>query len=383
MAGLQIYDRRERALVTAADVVLSPLKWIRRRGPWPAPSRILLLRLERIGDLLMAREAIADVQRAWPDASIDLAVGSWNLPLARLLPGINAIHVADVPWLARDGAGDRWPALVAKARAWGRQRHDLVINFEPDVRSNALAWLARGRRRAGYWTGGGGAFLTDSLAYDPARHVSDNARALVSSVSGQPALDTLPAPLSPSTDARARAKSRLEQASRPLIGVHVAGGRPSKQWHLTRFADTAREVSRRHGGTIVLTGTPQDRVMTDAVIAALGGVPHVDLAGSLPLDELAGVLAELDVLITGDTGPMHLAASVGTPVVALFGPSEPGRYGPRGSPHRIIRVDLPCSPCGQVRLPPERCRGKVPDCMDGIQVRAVAEAVSELLARSA
>ena len=68
---------------------------------------------------------------------------------------------------------------------------------------------------------------------------------------------------------------------------------------------------------------------------------------------------------------MHLAAAVGTPVVALFGPSDPIALRPAGAHERIVRVDLPCSPCGQVRLPPERCRGHVPDCMDGITVDVV------------
>ena len=82
--------------------------------------------------------------------------------------------------------------------------------------------------------------------------------------------------------------------------------------------------------------------------------------GRLDLVELAGLLASLDLLVTGDTGPMHLASAVDTPLVALFGPSDPRRYGPTSPRQRILRVDLPCSPCGQVRLPPERCRGHVP-----------------------
>jgi ADP-heptose:LPS heptosyltransferase len=86
--------------------------------------------------------------------------------------------------------------------------------------------------------------------------------------------------------------------------------------------------------------------------------------------------------VTSDTGPMHLAAAVGTPLVALFGPSDPRRYGPVGSEAHVLRVDLPCSPCGQVRLPPERCRGHVPDCMDGIQVAAVVGAATALLDKS-
>jgi ADP-heptose:LPS heptosyltransferase len=76
---------------------------------------------------------------------------------------------------------------------------------------------------------------------------------------------------------------------------------------------------------------------------------------------------------------MHLAAAVGTPVVALFGPSDPARYGPRGTEARVIRVDLPCSPCGQVRLPPVRCRNRVPECLDNISVDMVVRAAADLL----
>jgi ADP-heptose:LPS heptosyltransferase len=109
----------------------------------------------------------------------------------------------------------------------------------------------------------------------------------------------------------------------------------------------------------------------------------VNLAGVLDLADLAGLLSEFDLLVTGDTGPMHLASAVGTPLVALFGPADPRRYGPRSPHQRVLRVDLPCSPCGQVRLPPERCRGRIPDCMDGIQAAVVAGAAIELLDKTA
>ena len=119
--------------------------------------------------------------------------------------------------------------------------------------------------------------------------------------------------------------------------------------------------------------------MVDSVRQQIGDARTVSLAGVPTLPELAAVLGELDVYVTSDTGPMHLAAAMGTPVVALFGPSDPNRYGPRAPHERILRVDLPCSPCGQVRLPPVRCRGHVPDCMDGITVERVVAQALELL----
>jgi ADP-heptose:LPS heptosyltransferase len=384
MAGLQIYAPRERRLVAAADAVISPLGWFRRRPAASATvTRVLLLRLERIGDLLMTLDAIAAARSAWPGATIDLAVGSWNRDLARLIPGIGTVITIDVPWLAREGTGDRWSTLVSRAREW-RGRYDVVANFEPDIRSNFLVWLTGARRRAGYWTGGGGSFLTDGLEFDPSAHVSENSLRLIRAVAGSSASAATPHSAQPvrlevPADARARAAALLGGAGRPIVGVHVSGGRESKQWHLDRFAEVAKRLARERSATIVLTGSAADRPMVDLVRAQLTGHPVIDVAGSLDLVTLAGLLAQLDLLVTGDTGPMHLASAVGTPIVALFGPADPRRYGPRSPLQRILRVDLPCSPCGQVRLPPERCRGHVPDCMDGIQVDVVLAAVRELL----
>jgi ADP-heptose:LPS heptosyltransferase len=161
--------------------------------------------------------------------------------------------------------------------------------------------------------------------------------------------------------------------------VHASGGRESKQWHLDRFAEVGRTLASQHNATIVLTGSPADRRFVDAVKAGLANARVIDAAGDLDLVLLAALLAKMELFVTSDTGPMHLAAAVGTPVVALFGPADPRRYGPLIEQRRVVRVDLFCSPCGQVRLPPERCRGHVPDCMDGITVGAVVAAAGELL----
>jgi len=91
------------------------------------------------------------------------------------------------------------------------------------------------------------------------------------------------------------------------------------------------------------------------------------------------VLSRLSLFVTPDTGPMHLAAVLGTPLVALFGPSSPERWGPLSADARIVRVDLPCSPCNRIRNPPARCQGRTPDCMDGILVHRVVEAAATLL----
>lgn len=377
----QLGTWRQRLLVRAADLCLAPIGWLpQRRQPI---RRILVLRLERIGDLLMTLDALAQVRGAWPHAELDLAVGSWNASLARLVPGITTIHEVDVPWLSRGERPTSWSAIVRAARRWPDRNYDLVINFEPDIRSNFLAWLSGAPMRVGFSTGGGAPLLTRAIAFDPSCHVADNAQRLVRVAADDDGrrvgdiatvLRRLAPPASPRVD------SRLAGLARPLVGVHVSGGRPSKQWHLDRFAEVARRLAAATGGSIVLTGSASDRTMTDEVAAALTGVPVVVLAGELDLPDTAAALSRLDVLVTGDTGPMHLAAAVDVPVVALFGPSDPARYGPRATQERILRADLPCSPCGLVRLPPVRCRGHVPDCMDAITSDRVVDAALTLLA---
>src|SRR5258708_26650824 len=180
MPRLTIYDRRERALVAAADALLWPAglrRVFRRRDPAP-PQRILCCRLERIGDLLMAGRALAELRALAPDASIDLVVGSWNREIATALPGVDRVETLDANWLAREGAGSGPLGLALQAARWRSRRYDLAINFEPDIRTNIAMAAAGARRTAGFASGGGGALLDVALYYDPAAHTIDTARRL-------------------------------------------------------------------------------------------------------------------------------------------------------------------------------------------------------------
>lgn len=383
MAGLQIYDPRERALVRGADVLLGAgtaiTRPFRRRAKPPAPRRILLLRLERIGDLLMALPGIAAVRALAPEAQIDLVVGSWNAELARAFRSVSSVQAIDAHWLARGGGGLSLPQLIRGTSAWRRNGYDLALNFEPDVRSNLLIAAAGAGWTAGYRSAGGGALLDEALDYDISAHTTDNAVRLVETVFGS-AAPAITAPLLEIPEEHhARARALLGSPVGPVVAMHVSGGRPVKQWDPDRFADVARRLAGGRRASIVLTGTPADRVLIDEVARALPPGTVIDASRDGSLLTLAAVLAASDVLVTGDTGPMHVAAAVGTPIVAVFGPSDPRRYAPRGARDRVVRVDLPCAPCNRIRLPPARCTGKTPDCLALVSSDRVLDAALGIL----
>lgn len=384
MAGLRIYDRRERALVAAADALLSPiaLRRVFHRRDAAAPRRVLCFRLERIGDLLMTGPALAELRALLPGASIDLVVGGWNRDIAAAMPGVDRVETLDAEWLSRgdEPAGLSPLGLALQAARWRPRHYDLAINFEPDIRTNIALAAAGARRTVGFASGGGGALLDVALDYDATAHTADNARRLVHVAVGR-------APGGPVTWALRLPEANRAEAARLLapiqstlkLGMHVSGGRAIKQWPETRFREVAERLVRERSASIVLTGTSGERAQVDIVRTALPPDRVVDLSGDVDLLTAAAVIAELDLFVTGDTGPMHLAGAVGTPIVAVFGPSDPRRYAPRGPRDTVIRIDLPCSPCNRIRLPPERCVGHTPDCLAGIEVSQVLAAIDEAL----
>ncbi len=399
---LQIDDRRERWLVGCADLLLKPVgdigRW-RRPAATAPPRRVLLFRLERIGDLLMTLDALGEVRRRLPDAVLQLVVGTWNAALARLIPAVDHVETLDVPWLSREATPSTLAAVVDRTARWRRQAFDLTINFEPDIRTNALAAASGAPRRSGWAAKGGAAFLTDALPYDPSLHVAANAlrlvdRTLPTAVEGEhgagvrtaangsvppggAAVGGLRIPAAARTRAERRFAARDGRG--PLIGLNPGAGRAVKEWPAERFAAAAARLAAMTQATVVLLGSAAEQRQAAAVARALpAGVPRMDLLGA-PLVDLAAILERLTLLIVGDTGPMHLAAAVGTPVVAIFGPSDPARYAPRSARTTVVHADLWCRPCNRMRHPPARCRGATPDCLEGVTTDAVVAAARRLL----
>jgi lipopolysaccharide heptosyltransferase II len=180
-----------------------------------------------------------------------------------------------------------------------------------------------------------------------------------------------------------RGRERLERArlpvadagSAPIVGLFPgAEWGASKRWPWRRFADLATELRRRHPGLRPLIVAGPAEVWLAVRVHEESGHLHPVVGPDLDLAMLAAVLAHLDLLVTNDSGPMHLAAALGVPTVALFGPTDPRRTAPAGAGHRVLYRDLWCSPCFR-----RRCPLLHHGCLAGIGVAEVAEAVGEAL----
>jgi len=350
----------------------------------PATAReVLVLRLDRIGDVLMSLPALGDLRAALPAARIRLAVGRWSEEVARSAP-VDEVLVWSAPWVGRAAEGaDRLPALARKARSLRATPIDLALDLQGDVRASALMALTGARRRAGYANTGGAWMLTDVVPLDETVSWTEQNRRAVALVVGRAPGRARPDPLTGRERDFARdlfASLDLE-ARRPLVGVHPSGGRRVKQWDVERWGEVAARLQREFGATVVITGGEGDRPLAAALARGLPA-RALDLTGKLSVRETLAVIAGLDLFLSPDTGPMHMAAAVGTPSVSVFGPSDPARYfsatpGPR---HVVVRRELWCSPCNLIRRPPAECAtAEGPECLRLVTVADVYAAAAGVL----
>ena len=292
-------------------------------------------------------------------------------------------------------AGARGPRArhpLAAARRARLARAPLRSRDQLRARHPQQPARCRGRRAAwtaGYRSGGGGALLDSRSITTPRAHTTDNARRAAShdAVVGRDGATRAGCRLDAAPTSRAAAHASgarlLGVAHGPLVGIHVSGGRAIKQWTRTGSPTSrARSIDDRRRHDRADRTRDRSRAGRRREARAAARQRRSIRRATSTCSTLAAVLERLDLLVTGDTGPMHLAIAVGTPVVAVFGPSDPARYAPRGPRDRVVRIDLPCSPCNRIRLPPARCVGphaglpRLGQCRQRIRRRNVGDSPS-------
>ena len=324
----------------------------------------LIVRLPNwLGDTVMAVPALRALRAARPHARVAL-VGPW----AELLSGQGLAEVL-VPYARSWGARlSRWDEI----RSLGAAAAILLPNsFE----SALAAWYWKASRRVGFDAGGRRALLTDAIPLPAPREHQIDEYALVVGRLDVEVSDRVPRLTPPADDSPERsvicrllAEAGAARDGHAVIGIHLgAAYGPSKLWPLDRVAELCRALSARSEIPLLL-GARDD---LDAAARIAGETSARSLVGRDRPELLPALMAELDALVCGDTGVGHLAAAVGTPVVALFGPTDPRLTAPRG-PVRVITHPVACAPCFYRACPIEH------PCLRGVTAADVADALATL-----
>ena len=309
----------------------------------------MLLRLPNwVGDVVMAASTVAALHEALPESVLVAQAKPGLLGLAALLPGVSATLPA---------GEDRGPgSLRASRRALKAEAFDAAVVFPRGIRAMLAPWLARIPVRVGFGGSGHGLLLTHPVeGWKPWRRAH---RSAFFGLLGRP-FGVQPEGVwrcRPSEAARAEADRFLRgigrRRDRPLVVLEPgAAYGPAKCWPADRFGRLAQGLLAE-GVDVCTVGTRETLPLED-VVEAHAGAGLLRAAGLTPdLEALAALLAEADLVVANDTGPMHVAAAVGAPVLALFGATDPVVSAPTGpGPRRLLWEPEPCSPCFLRRCP--------------------------------
>jgi heptosyltransferase-2 len=335
-----------------------------------AGVRRLLLRLPNwLGDLCFAAPAVEALAEAAPEADFVVVGKRSLLPLAKRFPRVVRSIAVEKP---REGV--RVTDAVRRMRASGC---DAAVVFPRSFRAALGPALARIPTRVGFASEARALLLTHpvrGVAALRTRHRTEYFGSLLRPFGMDP--PDRPWRFRPTGEYLLDGLSALEEAAgkrvREPYAVFEPGGAygTAKRWPPARFAALARRIVSEGHGRVLLVGSSDMRPLA-AEIRALAGVPVLDLAGATTLVDLAGILAHASVVVSNDTGPLHLAAAIGVPVVALYGSTDPAVCGPRGEgPIRVFYDRVECSPCWLRECP-------VPGhpCLDPLDADRVFEAV--------
>ena len=352
---------------------------------WQNVRRILVIRLDNLGDVLVTTPAIHAVRQALPEAEITLLASPVGAQAGRLNPDINAVIEYCAPWmdpwheLPLDPAREQ--AIVALLSERGFDGAIIFTSFRQSPLPAAyLCYLAGIPLRAAASIDGPGSLLTTRHKHpEQMMHEVERGLDLVGAL-GMGTDDrglVLHVPDAARDKARAALARRGSVRSGPLVVMHPGCSMPARTYPWEGFAAVAEQLVRHHAAHIVLTGVESERELTERIQERVSeqARQHVhSLAGELTFPGLCALIDSADITVTNNTGPMHVSAAVGTPVVALFAlTNPPEQWGPWQVPHRLLNHDVPCRICYNRVCPYQH------ECLALVTPEQVVSAARELL----
>ena len=324
------------------------------------PDRLLIVKLSSIGDVVQSLPVLAALRRRFPQAYI-----AWAVKPAAADVLVGSPHLSETLVLGGDHAEEpgvrRLPPLTAPgrlARALRGIRFDLALDMQGLLKSALVAYLSGAPERIGFRNRQEGAFLLNTRSVVPDRRDTHAVDAYLGFA------EALRAPVLPLDFTIATTEADRETAARLLgdrddVVALVPGARwLSKRWPTARFAIVADALGAEFGCTSVVVGGPSDGALA-AEIASAATSAVLDLTGRTSLKQLAEVFRRCRAVVSNETGPMYIAAAVGAPTVAIFGPTDPKRLGPYGDGHAKVTARVPCGPCRRRSCRPLSCMEKI------------------------
>ncbi len=349
------------------------------------PQRILIVKLSAIGDVVQTLPVVEALRAEFPLARIDWVVEEDAADLLAGHPALDRVIVSRrKSWQKEIFKKGKFRETARDLRRFLRdlrsREYDWVIDNHGIFKSGVIAGLTRGRRKIGFQrtrkiSDEGNSLFTNERyrPLDIERHALERYLDLIAQV-GVP-VDGVRFRYEPDEAARKKADSLLLEngSPRPWIVIHPLAKWPTKQWPAENFIALAEALGEA-GASVVFTGSPGDVETIEEMVKRIRRPARVlNLAGRTNLRELAAVFSSADLVLSTDTGPMHLAAAVAAPLIALFGPTAPWRTGPYGKENVVLRKALACSPCFKKSCP-------TMECMKSLSVHEVLGAVNEKLA---
>ncbi len=351
--------------------------------------RVLIIRPDHIGDVLLTSPAIEVLRRELPDAHITMMVGPWSEDVARRDPLVDEVAVCRFPGFTREAPPSLFQPyrlLFSAARSLGEREYDAALIMRFDHWWGA--WLAAAAGipvRVGSCVPECRPFLTHVSEPSEGEHWTSKSISVAIRLLDawgirdvQRDAPRLRFPLLDSEEAAAAGLWRelpiVDGCA--VVAVHPGTGAASKLWPAEKWAALGRRLKSR-GAAVLVTGSAGESALAEGIAAAIPGA--VSLAGRTTIGVLGSVFARCDLVVGVDSGPLHLAVAVGTPSVHLFGPTDPAVYGPWGDSrlHRVVTAGVQGSPCGRLDVLP--AGGNSPACMRAIAVDEVERTCLELL----
>jgi len=352
---------------------------------YPTKNRILLVNITRLGDMLQATPTIAGIKAENPGCYISVLVEKQFEEVCRVIPNIDEIIGIDLNYVVRnlarekDGINDAYEYVTKMVEELRGKNFDYCLNMSSSAYTALLLSLI-GIKRNGGWTAddeGYRVIETDwarlfatSVFHQNRQYNSLN---LVDVFRASADVDMHPRHLLINVEPEAReyCQKLVEEAgftnTGPLIAVQAGASQGKRQWSPARFIAMIKILTERHNARIVLTGAAKEKAIIDPIVEGCASPNVISVAGKTSVPQLAAMLSLSDVLVTGDTGPMHISVAVGTPVVAMFLASAFGfETGPYSEGNIVLQPVIGCGPCN----PNKPC--SKPECHDTITPELVA-----------